>query len=94
MENPLLTVILLALVLIVIVYIRKTLYWKMAVRNFKRHRVNSILASLGFVMGTVIITSSLIMGDTLGTMVESFLYDSFWEKMRLLMLIHPQGIGF
>ncbi|MCD6383432.1 MAG: FtsX-like permease family protein [Thermoplasmata archaeon] len=91
MENPLLTVILLALVLIVIVYVRKTLYWKMAVRNFKRHRVNSLLASLGFVMGTVIITSSLIMGDTLGTMVESFLYDSFWEIDEVIDAHTPTG---
>ena len=74
-----------------ILFVRRRLFWRMAARNFLRHRKHTLLASLGFVMGTVIITSSLVMGDTLGSMVESLLYDALWEIDEAVAVRDPAG---
>lgn len=88
----LLTLLVPALIIIfLLLFIRKRLFWRMAVRNFLRHRRHTLLATVGFVMGTVIITSSLVIGDTLGEMIESFLYDSLWEIDEAVAVQNPMG---
>lgn len=54
------------------------LQFKLGFRNLIRHKADTIIAILGFMIGTSIICSSLAIGDTMETMVENLSYDSYY----------------
>ncbi len=53
------------------------LLFKMGLRNLVRHRSDTIIAILGFMVGTSIICSSMAIGDTMSSMIEDLVYDSY-----------------
>lgn len=53
------------------------LQFKMGFRNLIRHKGDTVIAILGFMVGTSIICSSMAIGDTMTSMVEDLSYREF-----------------
>jgi len=53
------------------------LQFRMGIRNMVRHRSDSIIAVLGFMIGTSIICSSMAIGDTMYNMIDGLVYESY-----------------
>jgi putative ABC transport system permease protein len=62
---------------IVILALRNVIVFKMAARNFARHKVQSVIVICGLMIGTSIISSALVVQDTL---VYAFENDTYHSK--------------
>jgi putative ABC transport system permease protein len=62
---------------IVFLALANRLLFKMGFRNLIRHRGDSVIAIVGFMIGTAIVCSSLVIGDTLTDVVESIIYERY-----------------
>jgi len=67
----------LGLLLITLLALIHRLEFRMGFRNLIRHKSDTAIAILGFMIGTSIICSSMAIGDTLGNMIEGLVYDGF-----------------
>ncbi|MGA1821296.1 MAG: ABC transporter permease [Thermoplasmatota archaeon] len=81
---------LLALILVSMV-VSNRLMARMGFRNLVRHRGDSAIAVIGFMIGTAIISSSLAVGDTMGNMVESFVYERYHLADEVVYSIDTNG---
>ncbi len=75
--------------IIAVLFMLITLFWitflaflhrlqlKMGLRNLIRHKGDTVIAILGFMVGTSIICSSMAIGDTMGAMIEDLVYDKY-----------------
>lgn len=87
---------LLFLVLIILVAIsykamRAKILFKMGIRNVKRRKINTLIITLGLMIGTAIISGSLVVGDTLKNMFTKGVYDSYDETDETIYIIGPEG---
>ncbi|MCK5772542.1 MAG: FtsX-like permease family protein [Thermoplasmata archaeon] len=53
------------------------LQFRMGFRNLIRHKGDTVIAILGFMIGTSIICSSMAIGDTMNNMIEDLIYDGY-----------------
>lgn len=53
------------------------LQFRMGFRNLLRHKGDTIIAILGFMIGTSIICSSMAIGDTMNNMIEDLIYEGY-----------------
>lgn len=60
-------------------------------RNLVRHRGDSVIAILGFMVGTSIICSSLVIGDTVDSFVEALIYENYHMVDEVVYSIEPSG---
>lgn len=83
------------LIMVVFVILLLALYnrlqFRMGFRNLIRHRSDSIIAVLGFMIGTSIICSSMAIGDTMDNMMEELIYESFHLYDEQIQVIGPDG---
>jgi putative ABC transport system permease protein len=61
---------------------------KMSARNLGRRKVNTIIVIVGLLVGTAIITSSFVMGDTMGFVFENAVNEQLGEIDEL---VHTPG---
>ena len=66
-----------AFVTVAVSALRNTILFKIGLRNMYRRKGYSVIVVLGLMIGTVIISSSLILGDTMNNMISSAVYKSF-----------------
>jgi len=67
------------------------LEFRMGFRNLIRHKGDTVIAILGFMIGTSIICSSMAIGDTLSTMVEGLVYDGYHLYDEYIAFPDAQG---
>ncbi|MCU0798594.1 MAG: ABC transporter permease [Candidatus Thermoplasmatota archaeon] len=67
------------------------LMFRMGLRNLIRHRTDSLIAILGFMIGTSIICSSLAIGDTMTNMIEGIVYEGFDLYDEYITVEDPDG---
>ncbi|MFO8051637.1 MAG: FtsX-like permease family protein [Thermoplasmatota archaeon] len=67
------------------------LQFKMGVRNLVRHKSDTVIAILGFMIGTSIICSSLAIGDTMNNMIETMVYDEFYLRDEYIVVVNETG---
>ncbi len=67
------------------------LMFRMGLRNLIRHRTDSLIAILGFMIGTSIICSSLAIGDTMTNMIEGIVYEGFDLYDEYITVDDPDG---
>ncbi|MDG6224951.1 MAG: FtsX-like permease family protein [Candidatus Thermoplasmatota archaeon] len=69
----------------------RRLLFKMGLRNLVRHRGDSAIAIIGFMIGTAIICSSLVIGDTLTSLVGSLIYERYHLVDEVVYLQDQRG---
>lgn len=79
LANFMLLVVLVLLGITGIQAMRMPIIAKMGLRNAYRRRTNALIVVLGLMIGTAIISGSLVVGDTLQNMFTKGVYDSFDE---------------
>jgi len=84
---------LLALLFIVIGILALThrLQLMMGLRNLIRHKSDTVIAILGFMIGTSIICSSLAIGDTMSNMIETLVYDAYDLRDEFMVVTDQDG---
>ncbi len=60
--------------------------FKMGIRNFTRHRTHSVLVIAGLLIGTAIISGSLVTGDSVGYLIVKETYDSLGETDEMILM--------
>ena len=83
-------VILVALIIAVLAATNRILF-KMAARNFARRKIQSIIVICGLMIGTAIISSSLVVQDTMVYMFEVDTYRSLGEVDEDIWGLSPSG---
>jgi len=68
----------------------RTLF-KMGMRNLTRRKVNTVIIVCGLMIGTAIISGSLIVGDTLENLFTKSVYDSYDETDETAYTFTPNG---
>ena len=68
----------------------KTLF-KIGMRNLKRRKMNTFIVIFGLMIGTAIISGSLVVGDTLKNMFTQGIYDSFDETDETIYTYDSEG---
>ncbi len=79
----------LAVLTIGISAIRNIVLFKIGTRSLLRRRWMSVIVIAGLMIGTVIISSSLVIGDTMDKMITSVHYDMYHEVDEI---IYANGI--
>jgi len=64
---------------------------KMGLRNVTRRKVNTLIVVLGLMIGTSIISGSLVVGDTLKNMFTKGVYDSYHETDEVIFTYDQNG---
>ncbi|MCK4614583.1 MAG: FtsX-like permease family protein, partial [Thermoplasmata archaeon] len=64
---------------------------KMSLRNVSRRKVNTVIITLGLMIGTTIISGSLVVGDTLDNMFTKDIYDSYDETDETIFTFDEKG---
>jgi len=72
---------------------RMKILFKMGLRNAARRKVNTLIVVLGLMIGTTIISGSLVVGDTLDNMFTKDIYDSYDETDEIVFTFDETG-GF
>ncbi len=88
----LLFLVLLITLIIAIMGLLNRIIFKMAARNFARRKAQSVIVIAGLMIGTAIISSSLIVGDTIGYLNEVEAYRSLGEIDEEIWGVGPTGI--
>lgn len=78
-------------VVLVILALMNRLQLMMGIRNLFRHKRDTVIAIMGFMIGTSIICSSLAIGDTMGNMIETLIYDSYYLRDEYMVVIGDDG---
>ncbi len=91
----LLLLVMVALCVIVIKGLRMPVLVKMGLRNVSRRKANTVIVVLGLMIGTTIISSALVIGDTLENMYTKGVYDEYDETDELVYTFDQTGsLGF
>ncbi len=64
---------------------------RLGIRNLIRHKSDSVIAIIGFMVGTSIICSSLVIGDTMTSLVESLIYENYHNVDEVIYLRESSG---
>ena len=64
---------------------------KMGLRNLKRRKTNTVIVVLGLMIGTAIISGSLVTQDTLENMFTKYVYEAFDETDETVFAVDGQG---
>jgi len=64
---------------------------KMGLRNVTRRKVNTVIVVLGLMIGTAIISGSLVVGDTLENMFTKGVYDALDETDEVVFTFDANG---
>ena len=70
--------------------LNKTLF-KIGMRNLRRRKMNTLIVILGLMIGTAIISGSLVVGDTLKNMFTKGVYDSYDETDETVFSYDTDG---
>lgn len=70
---------------------RNRLSFRIAVRNIRRARIRSVLVVLGLLVGTAIISGSLTVGDTVGSVNVHYTYLSWGYTDEAIYSLSPTG---
>lgn len=88
---PLIPIVIIMLIVFLILVLLHRLQFKMGVRNLVRHKSDTVIAILGFMIGTSIICSSLAIGDTMNNMIETLVYEEFDLRDEYLVVMNETG---
>ncbi|MGA1792533.1 MAG: ABC transporter permease [Thermoplasmatota archaeon] len=88
---PALFFLILLFIVILILALSNKLQLMMGLRNLVRHKSDTVIAILGFMIGTSIICSSLAIGDTMSNMIESLVYDTYYLRDEYLYVTDEEG---
>ncbi|MFW3146524.1 MAG: ABC transporter permease [Thermoplasmatota archaeon] len=98
LREQLLVIIVVLLLIMGIVFLvmalRNKLQFKMGFRNLIRHKSDTIIAILGFMIGTSIICSSLAIGDTMGNMIETLVYEQYDLRDEYITVMNETGANY
>ena len=70
------------------------LHLKMGLRNLVRHKLDSLIAIVGFMVGTSIICSSFAIGDTMNDMIEDIVYEDYYLYDEYISVQDENGDPF
>ncbi|UCE74291.1 MAG: ABC transporter permease [Methanomassiliicoccales archaeon] len=79
MANFLLLLVVIVTIVLAILALLNRITFKMAIRNFVRRKAHSAIVIAGLMVGTAIISSSLVVGDTFRFMIEVGTYRALGE---------------
>ncbi len=86
MDGPFSFVVLIAIIFIAVgvLALRNISFGKIAARNLGRRRRNTAIVVAGLLVGTAIVTSSLVIGDTMEYIFENTVYQQLWTIDELV----------
>ncbi|MGA1848705.1 MAG: ABC transporter permease [Thermoplasmatota archaeon] len=88
---PAFLMLILLFIVIGILAIAHRLQLMMGLRNLIRHKSDTVIAILGFMIGTSIICSSLAIGDTMSNMIETLVYDAYDLRDEFMVVTDQDG---
>jgi len=71
--------------------IRNRIIFKMGFRNILRRKGYTLIVILGLMIGTGVISASLIIGDTMDTMIESEILEYYYTTDEIIYGLKPTG---
>ncbi len=80
-----------AVLLLILKALGQPLMAMIGARNLVRHRGDSVIAILGFMVGTSIICSSLVIGDTVDNFVVSLIHENYHMVDEVVYSVEPSG---
>jgi putative ABC transport system permease protein len=85
--------VLVGLVLLVTIFlaVRHRLAFRIAIRNVRRGRSRTVLLIAGLLVGTIIVTGSLVVGDTVGQLIYHYDYIGAGYVDESITLVSPTG---
>lgn len=96
MTDIILPIVLVGIIILVVIIFGVTnrIIFKMATRNIKRRRANVAIVVAGLLVGTAIISSSLVVGDTMRYIFEKDVYDRLDLIDEVVASHSPQGYAY
>jgi putative ABC transport system permease protein len=79
------------LFIIIIHMLRNRVISKMGIRNILRRKVYAAIVILGLMIGTGVISSSLVIGDTMENMIETEIIKSYHKTDEIITGTKPNG---
>jgi len=76
---------------LIIFLIRDKIIVTLGIRNIVLRKKYALLVILGLMIGTAVITSSLVVGDTMNTMVESGILETYHTTDEKIIGVKPTG---
>src|SRR3990172_349664 len=86
-----LAMLVMVLSVIVLLLMRRPVLARMGARNFVRRKGNTALVVGGLMVGTAIISASLVVGDTMDTFVSGFVLDALHTTDEVIAAEGPTG---
>ena len=78
-------------IVLLLVAVKNKLQFRLGIRNLIRHKSDTVIAILGFMIGTSIIMASLAIGDTMGNMIENLVYDELYMVDEYIQVVDEDG---
>jgi putative ABC transport system permease protein len=88
MDYTFIIIVVIVFLIVGILALRNSSLRKMSARNLGRRKGNTIIVIVGLLVGTAIITSSFVMGDTMGFVFENAINEQLGEIDEL---VHTRG---
>ena len=79
------------LIVLTVLMIRNRILFKMGVRNILRRKGYTVIVILGLMIGTGVISSSLVIGDTLDNMIESEILNYYYTTDEKIVGLKSTG---
>jgi putative ABC transport system permease protein len=70
---------------------RDKIIFKLGVRNIFKRKGYAVIVILGLMVGTGVISSSLVIGDTMNNMIESEILKSYYTTDEIIQGVNPSG---
>jgi putative ABC transport system permease protein len=77
--------------IISVLILRDKIIFKLGVRNIVKRKGYAAIVILGLMVGTGVISSSLVIGDTMNNMIESEILKSYYTTDEVIQGLNPNG---
>ncbi|MCK4348499.1 MAG: ABC transporter permease, partial [Thermoplasmatales archaeon] len=78
-------------IILAILMVRNRIIFKMGFRNILRRKGNTAIVILGLMVGTAVISSSLVIGDTMNNMIETEVLEYYHTTDEKIVAVKPTG---
>ena len=79
------------IIILLIMILRNKIIFKLGIRNLIRRKIYTMIVILGLMIGTGVISSSLVIGDTMDNMIETEVLKNYYTTDEIIVGLKPTG---
>jgi putative ABC transport system permease protein len=79
------------LIILLIMILRNKIIFKLGIRNLMRRKIYTMIVIFGLMIGTGVISSSLVIGDTMDNMIETEVLKNYYTTDEIIVGLKPTG---